>query len=533
MPNPKSRLVLTILGVLIAFLPGLAAAQTFLSGQTASGAYYQIAVPDGWQPADGLVIWNHGYDLDPPEANPDLGPLAPLQLAEGYAVAASSYSLNGWALFQTLADNRQLYQEFVSQVGTPDFVFVTGASLGGIVTAQALEAGGVGNVVGALTVCGALGGSRIWNGAFDLRLLYDFVCGDVPGAAIPGGATGLAFPPDPAFDPNALGLAVNNCTGVLQPPATRTAAQQARLDQLLALTGLPENFLLVDMGFATFGMADLIFDPRKLGGGQALGNADVDYGDAAVNAGIERVDADPATRDFFLDNFTPTGRIGNAKIVSIHTDKDGLVILENESEYAAVVPRKQFTLGVVVENQPTHCGFSQAEPVAAWESLRAWVAGLPQPTAGDLQAACEALVNGGLAGGPCRFDPGAAVPDLNDRVRPRVACHETATSTCLNDGRFQVEVEWADFRGNTGPGRVTPLRTDDTGSFYFFGPNNVELMVKALDGRRDNGHFWVFYGALTNVEFELTVTDSETGKVKSYTNPSGRFASVGDTSAFK
>jgi hypothetical protein len=53
-----------------------------------------------------------------------------------------------------------------------------------------------------------------------------------------------------------------------------------------------------------------------------------------------------------------------------------------------------------------------------------------------------------------------------------------------------------------------------------------------LDGRAINGGFWVFYGALSNVEYTLTVTDTETGRVKTYFNPSRNFGSLGDTSAF-
>ncbi len=56
------------------------------------------------EPGDGLVIWNHELALAPVEPNPDLGPLAEVQLSEGYAVAASSYSQSGWALFSSAED---------------------------------------------------------------------------------------------------------------------------------------------------------------------------------------------------------------------------------------------------------------------------------------------------------------------------------------------------------------------------------------------------------------------------------------------
>jgi len=57
-------------------------------------------------------------------------------------------------------------------------------------------------------------------------------------------------------------------------------------------------------------------------------------------------------------------------------------------------------------------------------------------------------------------------------------------------------------------------------------------VVKVLDGRPVNGRWWVFYGALSNVAYRLTVTDTETGETAVYDNPSGSFASRGDTAAF-
>lgn len=102
----------------------------------------------------------------------------------------------------------------------------------------------------------------------------------------------------------------------------------------------------------------------------------------------------------------------------------------------------------------------------------------------------------------------------------------------LADGRFRIEVAWTDFEGNSGPGLVSPFRTGDTGIFYFFDRDNLELSVKVLDGRPINSAFWVFYASLTNVQFELTVSDTASGSLRTYFNDSGRFASNGDTGAF-
>jgi hypothetical protein len=112
-----------------------------------------------------------------------------------------------------------------------------------------------------------------------------------------------------------------------------------------------------------------------------------------------------------------------------------------------------------------------------------------------------------------------------------LSCGPSASALCLANGRFRVEVEWRDFEGDNGRGRAESMSTD-TGRFWFFEPENTELVVKVLDGRGINGHFWVYYGALSNVAYTLTVTDTQSGVSKVYSNPSGAFASVGDTAAF-
>lgn len=137
----------------------------------------------------------------------------------------------------------------------------------------------------------------------------------------------------------------------------------------------------------------------------------------------------------------------------------------------------------------------------------------------------------GLSVGPeaAVFDPIVAAGKAAGSKAP---CVPSATRLCLGGGRFAVTARWKDFDGNTGDGQAVPLAGGDTGYFWFFGQDNVEVVLKVLDGRPVNGRFWVFYGALSSVEYTLTVTDTETGAVKTYVNPAGRLGSVADTEAF-
>jgi plastocyanin len=111
-------------------------------------------------------------------------------------------------------------------------------------------------------------------------------------------------------------------------------------------------------------------------------------------------------------------------------------------------------------------------------------------------------------------------------------CVPGDSTLCVNNNRFQVEV---DFRTGDGPGTgsAQPISSaPDSGLFYSFSPSNLEMLVKVLNACAFD-RYWVFYAATTNVEFTLTVTDTQTGRVKVYFNPLGRPAPpVQDTEAF-
>ncbi len=109
-------------------------------------------------------------------------------------------------------------------------------------------------------------------------------------------------------------------------------------------------------------------------------------------------------------------------------------------------------------------------------------------------------------------------------------CLGDSTTLCLNQGRFKVQVAFQTATA-AGIGKAIPL-TGDTGSFWFFSQNNLELMIKVVDGRAVNGKFWFFSGGLSDVGYAITVTDLTTGTVRTYAAPRGTQSALNDTSAF-
>jgi len=98
---------------------------------------------------------------------------------------------------------------------------------------------------------------------------------------------------------------------------------------------------------------------------------------------------------------------------------------------------------------------------------------------------------------------------------------------CLLD-RFGVDV--IDPGGN--PGQVL-VSSDGAGLFTFLDEDEWKALVRIVNGCQFNEHFWVFAAASTNVEFDLTVTDTTTGESRSYSNPLDNLPEpILDTSAF-
>ena len=112
-------------------------------------------------------------------------------------------------------------------------------------------------------------------------------------------------------------------------------------------------------------------------------------------------------------------------------------------------------------------------------------------------------------------------------------CSSDQDTLCLGPAeRFKVEVQWRDTpSGPVMPAQAFPF--DDFG-FFFLGQDD-QMIIKVLDACDLSGFntFWVFAAATTDVEYTLTVTDTQTNQTKQYTNPLGQAAAaITDTQAF-
>lgn len=408
----------------------LGATQAF-SGQAPSGAWYRIEAPDDWKPGDALVLFQHGLDFNQPDGPPSLGPLKSVMLAEGYAVAASSFNQRGWAVFTAVDDNRELAALFEQKLGLPGEIVPFGGSLGGLLALKLAEAPGFPPVHAAYSLCPAAAGSRIWDTAIDLRLAYDVVCEDA--GELKKGEPPLTWALNLRDIPNDLGdlqdqarvlptlIDVTRCTGVGLPDYLRNDAMDKRLRELMAFTGITdEKFFVTNLGYSIYVMSDLVRSPDKLGGRNPFTTAGVDYGsDPKIQGGIARISADPRAAALLRSVSDFRGRVGAAKILSMHTSRDQLVIPSNQEFVRKVLPANQLTSVLVDEEEPSHCGFTDAEGIAGWEALRAWRDGAAQPDGASLQESCERLVAAGYATGACRFDATSQIAPFDSIVRAR------------------------------------------------------------------------------------------------------------------
>ena len=126
-------------------------------------------------------------------------------------------------------------------------------------------------------------------------------------------------------------------------------------------------------------------------------------------------------------------------------------------------------------------------------------------------------------GGPSL--PGGLLPGMYSE------CHPTTTPLVF-DGDYKVSLCYEAGGGEAGEAKGGIWASGQSGLLWFFDRGNAEVLIKVLDGCSYNDRRWVFVAPVTDVAFNLHVTDSR-GLLWTHRNRLGVTAQTrADTSAF-
>ncbi|WP_241678759.1 hypothetical protein [Streptomyces lasalocidi] len=404
----------------------LADAATCYTGRSADGAHYAIAVPKEWN--GSLVVHAHGgpdlgEESDPERSVGDLGRWS-FMVEQGYAWAGSSYRRGGYGTRMAAADTEGLRRIFVENFRQPTRTYLHGQSWGGDVAAKTAEVYGAkknGPYDGVLLTNGVLGGgSRGYDYRVDLRVVYQYYCRNHPRPDEVPYPLWKGLRPDSTMTTAGLRARLQECTGFSSPPGERTAVQQRNLDDILAVTRIPERTLEAHLRFATFTFRDLVHN--RLGDRNPFSNEGVVYSgshdDAALNAGVERFSADPsAVRDLSYDSDL-TGKV-SIPVLTLHAIDDPTAFVEHEAAYRATLHGAQRDKYLVqtFTDEHEHSGLSTSEYANSISALDTWVRSGKKPTAASVAASCPAF--DARYGTGCLYRPSYVPQSYATRVNAR------------------------------------------------------------------------------------------------------------------
>ncbi|MFD5743342.1 hypothetical protein ACFXJM_13640 [Streptomyces massasporeus] len=399
---------------------------TCYPGQSADGAYYAIAVPEKWN--GSLVVHAHGgpdlgEESDPERSVGDLERWS-VMVEQGYAWAGSSYRRGGYGTRMAAADTESLRRLFVEKFHKPKRTYIHGQSWGGNVAAKTIEIYGSeehGPYDGALLTNGVLGGgSRGYDYRVDLRVVYQYYCQNHPRPSEAQYPLWMGLRAGSTMTTTGLRARLQECTGFSSPPEERTALQQRNLDDILAVTRIPERTLESHLRFATFTFRDIVHN--RLGGRNPFSNSGVVYSgshdDAALNAGVERFSADPtAVRDLSYDSDI-TGKVA-IPVLTLHAIDDPTAFVEHEAAYRAGLrgAGRDKHLVQTFTDEHEHSGLSASEYANSISALDAWVRGGKKPTPASIAASCPAF--DASYGTGCFYKPAFTPAPYATRVNPR------------------------------------------------------------------------------------------------------------------
>lgn len=343
--------------------------QAVVDTGTLGGAPYRIEIPAGWN--GGLVMYAHGYESAGTPFEPMLPRHADFRQAftgRGFAFAQSWYRAQGWAVREGVDDTEALRRHFIARHGRPDSTFVTGNSMGGLITIATIE-GNAEAYQGALPLCGILSPSLEWGRSmFDLLVSFDYL---YPGVLTtsPRGLVDLPGAPPPERD--RINAAVRQNPAAAERLANRFGLQPRSIPGLVWFFAIIFREMEARAGGNPFENRGTVY--------RGLGN------DTASARGVRRYAADSAAVEYLRARYTPTGRITDP-VLAVHTTYDATVAPEQMDRYRAIAQlagtADRFAASYVIADG--HCTYTPAQVGAAFDALRTWAATGRRPAEGEI-----------------------------------------------------------------------------------------------------------------------------------------------------
>lgn len=327
------------------------------SGQL-EGAPYRVEIPSNWN--GELVMLLHGYE---PKGVPRESPwpqneASPIFLSQGYAVAESAYTSQGWSVSDALPDNEQLRSYFTDKHAKPNRTYLVGFSLGGHIALASLEKYGD-RYDGALSLCGVNVPAAI---AFEEGILTSLVSFDY-------------------FFPGVMGLASEGLSDSASPPMLDPQAIEVALAENEASATILANRLEIPRtGLAGALMLNymVLREAQTRSGGFPVDNTAISYAgfgdDVAFNKGVRRYAGDRSAMSYLAGAADLTGRFD--KPVVIQSNNNDPTVPER---FESIYPALAFAAGTAAQlvSLPSvgegHCDFSPDQIQAAFGTLVNWV----------------------------------------------------------------------------------------------------------------------------------------------------------------
>ncbi|HEX2928633.1 MAG TPA: alpha/beta hydrolase, partial [Candidatus Binatia bacterium] len=338
-----------------------------------------ICIPPNWN--GRLVIYAHGFvapqaplRLPTDELTLSDGTFVPnLFLSQGFAFATSSFHKNGTAIEQGAEDLNRLLQHFKSVVPSRSLqkVFIAGASEGGLVALLLLERYS-GKYDAGLALCAPVGGAPdLIRYVYDFRVVFDYFFptvftfppnqpGEEPFGAVEIPQNAFLFW-DSVYVPRIIAALQTNPLSTTQLFNVTKAAIDAADPTSAITTALSLLF------YNIFGTTD----QTATAGGILYDNRSTNYvgstNDAALNAQVERVEADGRARAYVRRFYQPIGNL-QRPLVTLHNTFDPVVPFQHEVNYGNLVAQKGKSAFLSVIPVPIygHCNFTTQEVVQAF-----------------------------------------------------------------------------------------------------------------------------------------------------------------------